>query len=85
MPVMDGYEASRQLREMLFRGLLPETPIIAITANVGNSDKEICLKNGMDYFLSKPLRRSESLQKVEMALKKRDKKFSIPTPIQIRL
>jgi CheY-like chemotaxis protein len=42
MPIMDGYEASNNIRDMIFKGLTSDIPIIAITANEGNSDKDIC-------------------------------------------
>lgn len=55
MPIMDGYEASREIRkiedEEKSRGY---TPIIAFTANTLNNDFEKCLENGMDYLMEKP-------------------------------
>ncbi|MCX6970844.1 MAG: response regulator [Verrucomicrobia bacterium] len=53
MPVMDGMEATRKIRE-LESG--PRTPIIALTANVMPGDREFCLEGGMDEFLSKPFK-----------------------------
>ena len=54
MPIMDGIEATRRIRE-----LEKETPrhtlIIALTANVMNGDKERYLAAGMDEYLSKPI------------------------------
>jgi CheY-like chemotaxis protein len=55
MPVMDGYESSREMRKLendeKSRGY---TPIIAFTANTLNNDFEKCLENGMDYLMEKP-------------------------------
>jgi len=52
MPVMDGLEATRQLRK------LPNgtnIPIIAMTANAFTEDKQHCFDAGMDDFVSKPV------------------------------
>jgi CheY-like chemotaxis protein len=55
MPVMDGFEAAREIRiieqEDKSRGY---TPIIAFTANTLNDDLQKCLDNGMDYLMEKP-------------------------------
>lgn len=53
MPVMDGYEATRRIRQMedVTR---QHIPIIAVTANAMESDRKVCLNAGMDGFLSKP-------------------------------
>lgn len=52
MPVMDGYEAARQLRQQeKFRDL----PVLAMTANVMKGDKERVLAVGMNDHIAKPL------------------------------
>ncbi|SDH72963.1 Hpt domain-containing protein, partial [Pedobacter terrae] len=59
MPVMDGIEATKQIR------LLPEyakIPIIGVTAGNVLGEKEKCLDAGMNDFLPKPLRQNELLE-----------------------
>ena len=54
MPVMDGLEATRQIRIFEQMNNL-RIPIIALTANTFNADRERCLSYGMDDYLAKPL------------------------------
>ncbi|MBV6717046.1 PAS domain S-box protein [Paenibacillus chitinolyticus] len=53
MPVMDGLQATRLIRQLLPSGQNPV--IIAVTASVRPADKEKCLESGMQDFISKPI------------------------------
>lgn len=54
MPIMDGYECSRAIRQ-LDNGYAPDVPIIAMTANVFNEDRNKAAEYGMNTFLTKPV------------------------------
>jgi len=56
MPVMNGYEASRQIRRS---GRWPDLPIVALTANALAEERERCRAAGMNDYLAKPFRREE--------------------------
>jgi len=55
MPIMDGYETTRVLKEKMKKAEIPNIPVIAFTANDSEKDKEKCRKVGMSDYLTKPL------------------------------
>ncbi|HWB54661.1 MAG TPA: response regulator, partial [Tepidisphaeraceae bacterium] len=60
MPVMDGLEATRRIRELEMAGSLSvHIPIIALTADAMSGDREACLAAGMDEYVSKPINPTE--------------------------
>jgi len=59
MPVMDGVEATIRLRARERTLGLPPMPIIAMTANAMQQDRDKCLDSGMDDFIAKPFRADE--------------------------
>ena len=61
MPVMNGLEAAQAIRRTE-RGSGRHIPIVAMTAHAMKGDRELCLLNGMDDYLSKPVRMKELLE-----------------------
>ena len=57
MPVMDGWEATRRIRNWERQHQRPHMPIIAMTADVLPDTEKSCLASGMDAYLPKPVRR----------------------------
>ncbi|HEX5670349.1 MAG TPA: response regulator, partial [Sulfuricurvum sp.] len=55
MPVMDGYEASRTIRDGKIGEVHKNIPIIAMTANAMNGDREKCFLAGMSDYITKPI------------------------------
>lgn len=73
MPNMDGYEATRVIREVEIANRQTRTPIVALTANAIAGDDEKCYAAGMDSYLAKPVKVDE----VEAVLKRWLKRSSI--------
>jgi signal transduction histidine kinase/CheY-like chemotaxis protein/HPt (histidine-containing phosphotransfer) domain-containing protein len=71
MPVLDGYAATREIREREKKAGMDRIPIIAMTANAMVGDREKCLGSGMDDYLSKPLNRHLLEQTVRKWLMRR--------------
>ncbi|MGL1935484.1 MAG: response regulator [Fibrobacterales bacterium] len=69
MPVMDGYKTTRVIRQKGVDILNPELPIIAMTANAMEGDKEKCLDAGMDDYIPKPINSVSVIKTLEKWLK----------------
>jgi PAS domain S-box-containing protein len=59
MPELDGFEATAIIRDEASRVYNHDVPIIALTANALQEDRERCLKAGMNDYLSKPVKKNE--------------------------
>ena len=53
MPILDGVEATKEIRKLFSRR---ELPIVAVTANASVQDRQKCMEAGMDDYITKPLR-----------------------------
>jgi signal transduction histidine kinase/DNA-binding response OmpR family regulator len=80
MPLMDGFTATRRIREAeARRGAGRRLPIIALTANVMSEDRDSCLAAGMDAHLSKPIEPKHMIDALTRFLKEE------PVPPEIDL
>lgn len=60
MPIMDGLEATRQIK-----AAMPDLPVVALTANAFDSDRQAAFDAGCDGFLSKPVNAQKCLETIE--------------------
>ncbi len=68
MPVMDGFEATRSIRDRSSNVLNHDVPIIAMTAHTMKGDRERCLDAGMTGYVSKPIKKPELAETIERCL-----------------
>jgi len=57
MPVMNGLEATKAIKERF-----PDLPVVALTANAFDSDRQLALDSGCDEFLAKPINSAKCLE-----------------------
>ena len=69
MPVMDGFTATRRIRELESSRGAKRLPIIALTANVMSEDREKCVAAGMDAHLGKPIEVAQVIEALSRFLK----------------
>ena len=69
LPGMNGYEITGEIRKLeKERGTEKKVPIIAITANTLDNDREKCIQAGMNDYLSKPFTAEQLINKIKMFL-----------------
>ena len=67
MPVLDGYSATRQIRELERKDCQSPTPVIALSANATSDFKELAYESGMQGYIAKPFRRQELIETILQA------------------
>lgn len=65
MPVMDGWETTKQIREIETQIKIPHIPILAMTALTTKSDIDSAMKSGFDGYMTKPFSRAKLLHTVQ--------------------
>ncbi|MDX2153424.1 MAG: ATP-binding protein [Bryobacteraceae bacterium] len=90
MPVMDGLEATRRIRQ---RARWRHLPVVAMTAHAMTGDRDRCLQSGMNAYLAKPVNAAQLMGMVDSYLRMstaqplplREPKAKAPTPINEKL
>ena len=75
MPVLDGFQATRAIRQMSDKRTR-EIPIIALTANAVSGDQQLCINAGMNDYLSKPMKKDQLAEKLNRWLATANRKKS---------
>ncbi len=71
MPIVDGYTATRQIRNIEQEEEKAQVPIIALTADVAILNQEMCIKSGMNDYMTKPIAIKELKKTLRVWLKKK--------------
>jgi CheY-like chemotaxis protein len=80
MPVMDGYIATRRIREWEATHARPAVPIVALTASALNEDVSTCLAAGCDFHVSKPINRATLIETITRAAQHKTPAEADPNP-----
>lgn len=70
MPVMNGFEATKLLLELMEKGEISKTPIIGLSGESSAETREKCLAAGMKELITKPLREEDVNRLIECYIKK---------------
>jgi signal transduction histidine kinase/DNA-binding response OmpR family regulator len=76
MPEMDGFEATAEIRRRQHSGGLRPVPVVALTANAVEGDRERCIAAGMDDYLSKPFTREQLASTLRRWLSRPDLRYA---------
>jgi CheY-like chemotaxis protein len=65
MPEMDGLESTRAIRKFEKEKNMPKVPIVAMTGQAMEGDREKCLETGMDDYIIKPINKENVLRIIQ--------------------
>jgi CheY-like chemotaxis protein len=77
MPEMNGFDATKIIRDAQSKILDHHVPIIAMTAHAMKGDRERCIDAGMNDYISKPIQPQEMLKTIEKHISLKDADASI--------
>jgi len=71
MPIMDGYQATESIRAYEVEHCLTPVSIVALTGHALKNDRDDCLKSGMNDYLTKPVKQTALVEKLEFYINKK--------------
>ena len=71
MPILNGFDTTMHIKELIAKKVIPYVPIVALTASVTTNDLTHCLECGMEYYLSKPVSKKTFRKKIVEILRKK--------------